>query len=96
MALPLKTSHCQLTPLSLEFPGPPKEEDRVPRIEREDLEALMSLTTMLILVAVLLPKKAKSGKKVQCAFTPVPATRSAVKALPTLTHSSSSRRDRTP
>jgi hypothetical protein len=83
VALLLKTSHCQLIPLSLEFLGPPKEEDRVPRIEREDLEAL-SLVTMLSLVAMLVPKKARSRKKVQCAFTPVPATRPVVKALPTL------------
>jgi hypothetical protein len=49
------------SPLSLEFLAP--EQDRVPRIEREDLEALS--LAMLILVAVLLLKKAKSRKKVQ-------------------------------
>jgi len=49
------------SPLSLEFLAP--EQDRVPRIEREDLEAL-SLAT-LILLAVLLLKKARSRKKVQ-------------------------------
>jgi len=80
------------------------DRDGVPRIEPEDLKTL-GLATMVVLVGVLVVKKARSRKEIQCTFTPItchspylekhcPHTLSPIRRLALTLMSLSGRRDK--